>query len=94
MKRLQHKNGFLVVLALLAGFVPGVQAQLAVTTATLSGSVTDSSGAVVPQATVDLTSTQNGIARHFVTDGAGHYLFTQLPPATYTLSIPAHCRRR
>ena len=69
--------------------VPWMRAQLAVTTATLSGSVTDPSGAVVPQAMVKLTSTQIGISRNFTTDPAGRYTFTQLPPATYTLSIAA-----
>ncbi len=50
----------------------------------------DPSGAIVPQSTVKITSTQNGIARTVVTDAGGRYLFTQLPPATYTLTIQAN----
>ncbi len=64
-------------------------AQLAVTTATLSGSVVDNSGAIVPQATVKLASVQNGITRTVTSNARGNYSFTQLPPATYTLSVAA-----
>lgn len=70
--------------------LPGrLQAQLAVTTATLNGYVTDPTGAVVPQATVTLKSTQVGVTRTQKTNAAGRYSFTQLPPATYTLTIAA-----
>ncbi|WP_446742156.1 TonB-dependent receptor domain-containing protein [Silvibacterium acidisoli] len=61
--------------------------QLATTTATLSGTVLDSSGAAVPQANLTLTGTENGIVRTYVTDAAGHYLFSQLPPAQYVLNV-------
>src|SRR3984885_2755298 len=67
----------------------GLHAQLAVTTATLGGSVTDPSGAVVPQAVVKLTSTLNGVNRTYTTDSIGRYTFAQLAPSTYTLSIVA-----
>ena len=78
---------FTALFAALACTVPKVYAQLAVTTATLSGTVTDSTGAVVPQANIKLTSTEKGIVRTYVTDASGHYSLTQLPPATYSLSI-------
>ncbi len=67
-----------------------MNAQLAVTTATLSGTVTDPSGAVVPNSVVKLTSAQNGIQRSFTTDAGGRYSFNQLPPATYSLVIQAN----
>jgi hypothetical protein len=69
---------------------PRIHAQLAVTTATLSGSVTDATGAVVPQASVKLGSALNGVSRNYTTDAAGRYTFTQLPPSTYSLSIQAN----
>jgi len=77
------------VLAALASGPGRAVAQLAVTTATLNGTVADPSGAIVPQSTVKITSAQNGIARSVVTDAGGRYSFTQLPPATYTLTIQA-----
>jgi Carboxypeptidase regulatory-like domain len=76
---------FTALLAVLACCIPRMQAQLAVTTATLSGTVTDASGALVPGATVRMSSVEKGIARTQVTDSGGHYSFTQLPPATYSL---------
>src|SRR5580698_5184126 len=88
--KLLEKSGLAFALLLLLAFPLGGQAQLAVTTATLSGSVTDPSGAVVPQAAVKLNSTQTGISRTYVTDAGGRYSFTQLPPATYTLSVQAN----
>ena len=61
--------------------------QLAVTTATLSGSVADTTGAIVPQATVTLDSTEKGITRSVTSNAQGSYSFTQLPPSTYTLTV-------
>jgi Carboxypeptidase regulatory-like domain len=78
-----------VVVIVLASDAHPVHAQLAVTTATLSGTVTDPSGALVPQATVTLSSSQNGVSRTDTTSANGRYSFTQLPPATYTLAIQA-----
>lgn len=84
-----YASGLSILLAfLLSG--PRVHAQLAVTTATLSGSVTDATGAVVPQASVKLNSALNGVTRNYTTDAAGRYTFTELPPSTYSLSIQAN----
>ncbi|MGC2163477.1 MAG: carboxypeptidase-like regulatory domain-containing protein [Silvibacterium sp.] len=85
-----YASGFIILLALLMSGPSRLHAQLAVTTATLSGSITDPTGAVIPQATVKLTSTQIGISRTVTSDAAGRYTFTQLPPANYTLSIQAN----
>jgi hypothetical protein len=66
---------------------PWINAQIATTTATLSGVVTDPSGAVVPMATLTLTSSEKGITRTFTTDEGGRYAFNQLPPSAYSLTI-------
>ncbi len=81
--------GILVLITVPVCSGPVSLAQLAVTTATLSGTVTDSTTALVPQASVQLASQENGIKRALVTDASGHYSFTQLPPATYTLVVHA-----
>ena len=67
-----------------------LRAQLAVTTATLNGAVADSTGAIVPQAAVTITSTEKGITRNITSDARGTYSFTQLPPSTYTLTVVAN----
>src|SRR3989442_15023911 len=54
--------------------------------ATLRGTVTDASGAVVPLATVTLTQVGTGFARTVTTDIQGEYLIPALHPAYYYLS--------
>ena len=66
-----------------------VWAQSLSSTASLSGTVTDSTGAVVPKATVKLVSPDAGITRTFQTGASGEYSFALLPPATYTLTVEA-----
>jgi hypothetical protein len=56
--------------------------------ATLSGAVTDSTGAVIPHATV--TVTQNGLnsgQRVVTSDDSGNYVVTNLSAGTYTVSV-------
>jgi hypothetical protein len=77
----------LVLSAVLACGIRSGDAQLAVTTATLSGAVTDSSGAILPKATITLSSTEKGVTQTLVTDSRGRYSFSQLPPATYILIV-------
>ena len=74
------------VLSLVLGNVP-LNAQTQAFTATLSGTVTDSSGAVVPKATVKLTSVERGIVRTFNTGDSGNFSFQLLPPADYDLKV-------
>ena len=56
-------------------------------TGVITGVVTDTSGAVVPGATVTVVSTTTGLTRTVTTAPAGEYAITNLPPATYTLTI-------
>jgi hypothetical protein len=57
-------------------------------TASLHGSVTDPSGAVVPDANVAL-SDSSGVTRSAVSDKNGSYSFAELPPGSYTLQASA-----
>ena len=58
--------------------------------ATIHGTVTDSSGAVVPGAKVMALNTATGISTSAKTDGAGYYIFPQLGiGGPYTLDITA-----
>jgi Carboxypeptidase regulatory-like domain len=77
----------LLVLVLVAAFaVPRMLAQNVY--AALHGSVTDSSGAVVPGATVELTNTSTGIKSTTTTDGKGFYIFPQVAPGgPYSVNI-------
>src|SRR3954452_21485511 len=55
----------------------------------LSGTVSDPSSSVIPNATLDLTNPGTGWTRHTVTDPQGHFQFTSVPPGRYDLAIAA-----
>ena len=58
-------------------------------TASITGTVTDSSGAAIPNAQVSIQSREHGISRTTTTNGDGNYLISAVPPGTYQLSIAA-----
>lgn len=64
--------------------VPAVQAQ---NLGRLAGTAFDSSGGVLPGATVTATNTGTNQAQTAVTSSAGAFLFPQLPPGTYKVTI-------
>ena len=53
---------------------------------TLSGDITDPSGAVAPGAKVTLVDQQKGYQYVATSNGSGRYLFTSIPPGLYTVS--------
>ena len=55
----------------------------------LSGTVTDPSGAVIPGASLTLTNMANGSQRKTSSDSSGRYSFPQVQPATYKLFATA-----
>ncbi|MGP8252458.1 MAG: carboxypeptidase regulatory-like domain-containing protein [Terracidiphilus sp.] len=55
----------------------------------LRGTVKDSSGAVVPAATVTATNQASGVAYHTQTNNAGFYVFPDLVPAHYLVTLTA-----
>jgi hypothetical protein len=59
------------------------------TTADVVGTVTDSTGAVVPGATVELTNVETQEKRIATSGGGGEYTFTLLKPSRYSLSVTA-----
>jgi len=56
-------------------------------TATLSGAVSDSSGAIVSGAKITLTAPERGFSRIFTTNNTGEYVFSLLSAGTYTLQV-------
>ncbi len=77
-----------IVLFLLALVMAGV-AYGQIRSATITGTVTDSTGAVVPGAQVTLTEQQTDISNPTKTTEAGLYTVPYLPAGNYTLSIKA-----
>jgi hypothetical protein len=82
-----------MVFVLFAG-IPSLHAQSAGTGA-LTGSVTDPSGASIPNATVTLTNTQTNQVRTATSGTDGSYRFTLIPPGSTGSALePAGSRRR
>ena len=76
---------FMILSVLLLPSFGGAQDQT--TTATLRGTVTDSTGAIVAGAKVVVTGSDNGVVRTLTTDAGGVYSARLLPPATYSLQV-------
>jgi len=73
---------------LLSGlFLFGCFAANAQTTGTITGTVRDNTGAVIPGAAVTVTETSMGTALKFTTDAAGLYNAPLLIPGTYSVAV-------
>jgi len=81
-------RSLILVLALSATYLT-LGAQTAGTGA-LEGTVTDTSGAIIPNATVTVTSNDTAQARSAATTSNGTYRFTLLPPGSYKVTITAN----
>src|SRR5579859_5350476 len=78
----------LVVLAILGILFCLPQKSLAqVVGATISGTITDPSGAVVPNAQVSVRNTATGVTREVTADTAGLYLVANLLPGNYEVTV-------
>ena len=75
---------FIVAAALLFALSPFAQAQFR---ASLRGTVSDPTGAVIPGATVTLVDKDTNETRTSVSDGSGLYTFNALPADHYRLSV-------
>jgi hypothetical protein len=73
------------LLALAALFATALSAQTF--RGSISGNVTDASGAAIPEASVRAQSVATGLTRETVTSGSGDYSIPDLPLGLYTLTI-------
>ena len=78
--------GSVAVLLLLLGTAPFLLAQ---STGTISGTVTDASGAVIPGATVVVRNEGTGLERTTPTNSNGGYEFPALPLGSYRIEVRA-----
>jgi len=84
-----HRSSFPVVglVLVLLLFAAGAFGQA--TTGSIAGTVQDSSGAVVPKATVKVTSNETGAVREGAANDSGGYSFLRLPPGLYLVRVTA-----
>src|SRR6516165_831206 len=74
-----------VLAAVLAFVLTGISVWAQGTTAEISGSVKDPSGAILPGVEVTVTQTATGAKRSAVTNETGNYVLASLPVGPYTL---------
>jgi hypothetical protein len=58
-----------------------------ITTGAIQGTVTDATGGVLPGATVDARNLETNIVDSRTTDGGGRFVFLQLRPGRYTVTV-------
>jgi hypothetical protein len=78
--------GLCVALLLLVVGAPVSLAQSS-DSGTLAGTVSDGTGAVVPNASVTLTETSTGAARAATANDKGHFIFPYTSPGTYSIKV-------
>ncbi len=80
------KRGVLC-LSLLFVISPAAWAQTQSTTGTIQGIVADEKGGLVPDALVEVKNQETNLTRNQKTDTEGRFVFLQLPPGRYTLTV-------
>jgi len=84
-KKLSTSAGLLAMMGLLlAGSAFGQEA-----TGTVTGTVTDATGGVVANASVNVTNAGTGAVSKTTTNASGLYSVVQLPPGMYTVTVEA-----
>src|SRR5260370_28804089 len=78
-------TSFLLMVSFLCLFLSAAQAQK--TSGTITGTITDSTCAVVPEATVDVVNAATNARRTVKRNGQGGYSFPELEPGTYRLTV-------
>src|SRR5271168_2089437 len=82
------RRGIIVTFAIIFSFsISGLWAQSAGSGGTIYGTVTDATGAIVPDATVSIENPVSGYTRNTTSDSEGRYQFTNLPLNPYHLVV-------
>ncbi len=87
MRHFRKRTGLLLGLLLAALLAAPQFVRAQELTATLAGTVTDSSGAVIPNATINITENATKAVHTVQSDGSGNYVVTNLPAGAYTVSV-------
>ena len=92
MKARFAKGLSLVFVLLLAASAAGILAPAFGQTATgeISGRITDTTNSIVPGAAVTAKSPATGVTRATISNAAGEYAITLLPPGTYEIRVEMH----
>ncbi len=88
----ERQSSFFALIAAALIFIGGVSRSTPhlygqTVNASLTGTVTDASGALVPEVAVTATNTATGISTKTTSDAAGQYTLPSLPAGTYNLTF-------
>src|SRR4051812_810216 len=82
------RSSLLRISILLGSFLVAISG-FAQTTASVTGTVTDSTGAAVANAEVTVTMAERGLTRTTNTNGSGEYLLAALPVGSVNIAVSA-----
>src|ERR1700722_127814 len=89
-RRVEGMSWWLQVFLIVSFGISGVRSGSAQTAnASLSGHITDSTGAIVPGATVTLTESDTRVAAKTTSNNEGLYTFPSVKPGNYVMSVNA-----
>jgi hypothetical protein len=80
---------FLAVVFMIAVTMLPLTVHAQAVSATLLGSITDKTGASIPNARIVIHELSTGIQHETVTNGSGNYTFPDLPPGAYSVTAEA-----
>lgn len=86
-RQIGRRSGVLLGLLLAALLVAPQLTRAQELSATLAGTVTDTTGAVIPNATITVTQLSTKAVRTVQSDASGNFVVTNLPASTYTVSV-------
>ena len=86
---LKSKIAMLAVIGLCLSLAGAITAFAQVSGATLAGAVTDSSGAVIPNAQLTIKNVATGVTRSVTSNGNGFYSAPNLLPGAYQVQVSA-----
>ena len=75
------------IVGIILAIAPSASGQTQITTGVIQGTVTDQSGALVPGANVEVRNSDTNSTRAQTTGADGRFVFVQLRPGRYTLTV-------
>jgi hypothetical protein len=87
--RFNTSTKLVALIAVMGLLLPGVLLAQSTTTGVINGTVTDASGAVLPNVTVNMKNVERGFTNTAKTNSQGAYQFPLLEPGTYTITVTA-----
>src|SRR5712671_366398 len=80
-------KGFGISVLVILAVASLINAQTQITTGTIQGTVTDTNGAIVPGANVEIKNLDTNLSRTLTTDDGGRFVALGLPPGPYSVKV-------